>query len=109
LEAASGVNLWAEWARVELARARGVAPERPRPRREYAGIALSLARQEHPDTSEYDDPEIVHRVEKPNHVGLIVRSKERQRVSELLAQYAERFARDFSAYVPPPERRGLNL
>jgi biotin carboxylase len=109
LEAASGVNLWREWARVELAHARGVVAERPHPRREYAGVALSLARQERPDTSLYDDPEIVYRVEKPNHVGLIVRAKKRRRVEELLAQYAERFARDFSAFVPPPERRGLNL
>ncbi|HEU4596041.1 MAG TPA: ATP-grasp domain-containing protein [Pyrinomonadaceae bacterium] len=109
LEAASGVNLWREWARVELAHARGERAARPHPRREYGGIALSLARQERPDTSPYDDPEIVQRVEKPNHVGLIVRSKKRRRVEELLAQYAERFARDFSAYVPPPERRGLNL
>lgn len=109
VEAASGINLWREWARIELAHARGDSHPRPRPRREYGGIALSLARQEHPDTSTYDDPEIVHRVEKPNHVGLIVRSAERLRVEDLLSQYAERFSRDFSAYVPPPERRGINL
>jgi biotin carboxylase len=109
LEAASGINLWREWARIELAHARGASPARLEPRREYGGIALSLARQERPDTSDYDDPEIIYRVEKPNHVGLIVRSTERARVEELLARYSERFVRDFSAYVPPPERRGLNL
>ena len=74
-----------------------------------APTVITLARQEHPDTSLYDDPEIVGRVEKPNHVGLIVRSTGQARVKELLGQYAERFARDFSAFVPPPERRGLTL
>ena len=31
-----------------------------KPRKEYAGIILSLAKQEYPDTSVYDDPEIVY-------------------------------------------------
>jgi biotin carboxylase len=105
LEAATGVNLWREWARLEVARARGVPFELVGRRREYAGIALSLARQERPDTSGYADAEIVRRLDKPHHVGLIVRSTSHGRVSELLARYAERFAGDFTAYVPPPDRR----
>jgi biotin carboxylase len=109
LEAASGYNLWREWARVEVSQARGESVGRLNPRREYGGIALSLARQERPDTSAYDDPEIVHRVEKSHHVGLVVRSPDLARVRELLCNYSERFARDFSAYVPSPERRGINL
>jgi biotin carboxylase len=109
LEAATGHNLWREWARVEVARARGVRVGPLSPRRDYAGLALSLARQERPDTSAYDDPEIVLRVDRPHHVGLVVRSHDLARVRALLDSYAERFARDFSAYVPPPERRGINL
>ena len=109
LEAASGHNLWREWARVEVAHARGERVGRLEPRRDYAGIALSLARQEWPDTSRYDDPEIFLRVRRAHHVGLVVRSASLGRVRELLDSYAGRFAQDFSAYVPPPERRGINL
>jgi hypothetical protein len=109
LEAASGLNLWREWARLELARARGEEYRPPERRFEYGGIALSLARQEWPDTSGYDDPEIVFRPAKAHHVGLVVRSPSRARVEELLAQYAERLTHDFSAYVPPPDRREVNL
>lgn len=109
LEAATGHNLWREWARVEVAHARGERIGRLEPRREFGGIALSLARQERPDTSAYDDPEIVFRVDKPHHVGLVVRSPELARVRGLLDDYSARFARDFSAIVPPPERRGVNL
>ena len=109
LEAASGHNPWREWARVEVAHARGERVGRIEPRREYGGIALSLARQERPDTSEYDDPEIFYRVNMAHHVGLVVRSPSLERVRELLDSYAERFGRDFSAYAPPPERRGINL
>jgi biotin carboxylase len=109
LEAATGHNLWREWARVEVAQARGERIGKLEPRREYGGIALSLARQERPDTSAYDDPEIVFRIDKPNHVGLVVRSPDLARVRMLLDDYSARFARDFSATIAPPDRRGVNL
>ena len=103
LEAASGINLWREWARIEIAH--GEQPYEAQPtHKEYAGIVLSLARQEHPDTSAYADPEIVFRVKKRHHVGLVVRSPKLERVSELLDQYAHRFADEFMAVLPPLER-----
>jgi biotin carboxylase len=102
LEAATGVNLWREWARLEIGAQ--VATKTMKPRKDYAGIVLSLARQESPDTSAYDDPEIVYRVKKTHHVGLIVRSNKLERVNELLDQYAQRFADDFIAIEPPLER-----
>ncbi|MGZ5483101.1 MAG: ATP-grasp domain-containing protein [Pyrinomonadaceae bacterium] len=102
LEAASGINLWREWAKLEV---EGVSHgTRLRPRREHAGIVLSLAKQEFPDTSAYDDPEIAYRVKKKHHAGLIVRSKTHQRVTELLNDYARRFENDFIAVLPPLER-----
>jgi len=71
LEAATGVNLWREWAKLEIAD--GKAPARIKaPRREYAGIILSLAKQEDPDTSAYVDEEIVYRVKKRHHAGLTI-------------------------------------
>ncbi|MGH9931174.1 MAG: ATP-grasp domain-containing protein [Pyrinomonadaceae bacterium] len=121
LEAASGLNLWREWARMEVAdggarrqeqtAGAGQKPEgrlnanKVKPQRnEYAGIVLSLSKQEHPDTSSYDDPEIVYRVKKRHHAGLIVRSKNLERVEELLTQYAGRFADEFVAVVAPLEK-----
>ena len=108
IAAASGLCPWREWAGIELA-----TPERPYTlppaRQDYAGLALSLARQEHPDTSRYTDPEIVYRVSKPWHVGLIVRSPEYERVMDLLAQYRRRFSEDFTAVAPPEETPGQHL
>ncbi len=103
LEAATGINLWREWARLEIDAASG-SRLRLKPRKEYAGIILSLARQEYPDTAAYDDPEIVYRVKKKHHAGLIVRSPNMERVSELLDDYGRRFAQDFVAVLPPMER-----
>lgn len=103
LEAASGVNLWREWARLEVSMGKVSARIRPT-RKEYAGIVLSLAKQEYPDTSAYGDEEIVYRVKKRHHAGLIVRSPNLSRVTQLLNDYALRFADDFVAIEPPPAR-----
>ena len=102
LEAASGINLWREWAKMEIAEPN--SKPKLKPRKEHAGIILSLARQEWPDTSAYDDPEIVYRAKKKHHAGLIVRSKSHERVTELLNDYSERFQNDFIAVLPPLER-----
>lgn len=103
LEAATGVNLWREWARVETASP--WQPYQPPPSRQaFSGLAVSLARQEAPDTSAYTDSEIVYRVAKPWHVGLVVQSPQFSRVQELLSQYAQRFETDFTARAPQPER-----
>ena len=99
LEAATGINMWAEWAKIEVAG--GYAPYAVPPmRQDYGGLIVSLARQEAPDLSAYDDPEVVWRLEKPNHAGLVVRSPSAARVDELLARYTDRFKHDFVATLP---------
>jgi biotin carboxylase len=103
VEAATGINLWAEWARIEVGG--GKTPYHPPARRHHhAGLVLSLARQEWPDTSAYGDPEIVWRMNKRHHAGLIVASDESARIDELLAQYSRRFHHDFFARAPGLER-----
>ena len=104
IEAATGINLWAEWAKVEIAG--GKAPYKPpTPRNDSAGLLISLAKQEQPDTSAYNDPEIVWRMnEKKHHVGLIVKSPNPARVQELLQNYAQRMRQDFFAWKPPLDR-----
>lgn len=103
LERASGFNLWREWAKLETATAENPY-QAPQTRRDYAGIVLSLANQHQPDTSHYTDAEIVYRVTKPKHVGMIFHSESGERIDELLTIYTERIARDFLAVVPNKER-----
>jgi hypothetical protein len=98
VEAATGVNLWEEWARVELAGPGQYAP--PAVRQEFAGAVVSLARQEAPDTSCFNDPEVCYRLDQKHHVGLVVRSPRPERVEELLDDYTQRVGRDFQAVLP---------
>jgi biotin carboxylase len=107
VEAATGINLWAELADIEIDR--DAAPYRLPPRRaEYGGLVQSLARSERPDLSAYNDPEVTGTIEDRYHAGIVVRSPEPRRVRELLDAYARRFAHDFLAVMPhyelPPQR-----
>ena len=103
IDAATGINLWREWAKVEIAGENGTYTV-PAHRNDYAGIVLTLARQESPDMSAYTDPEIAKTIRRDHHAGIILRSPEPQRIEALLADYTQRFYRDFFATAPPPER-----
>ncbi len=103
IEAATGINMWAEWAKVEIDGGAGAyAP--PTPRADHAGLLVTLARQEWPDLSGFDAPEVVWRMEKQHHAGLIVRSPHSARVDELMRDYASRLRADYSATAPARER-----
>ncbi len=103
LEHACNFNLWREWAKLETA-----TPENPyklpKLRKDFAGVVLALANQEEPDTSHYTDSEIVYRVTKPKHVGMIFYSKKQKRLEQLLDVYSERVTNDFLAVAPAKER-----
>jgi biotin carboxylase len=103
IEAATGINLWREWARIEIAGTDG-AYDVPTVRRDCSAIVLSLARQEEPDMSSFTDSEIVVRIKKAHHAGLIVASPDPARIDALIADYTERYYRDFFATAPPPDR-----
>jgi biotin carboxylase len=99
VETATGINLWREWARIEIAA--GKQPyQLPDVRWEYAAVILCLARQEEPDTSAYKDPEIAIRIKKRHHAGFVLRSPDSERIQTLLKSYGSRFAEEFLAIEP---------
>jgi len=103
VEAATGVNLWREWARIEIAGGDG-SYKLPPVREDYAGVILSLARQENPDTSAYKDPEVCLRIKRHHHAGLVLKSSDPHRIPALLEDYARRFAEEFLAVEPPCDK-----
>jgi hypothetical protein len=103
VEAATGVNLWREWAKIEIAGERGEYALPPL-RHRSAGIILSLARQEQPNMQAYNDTEIVRQIHKRHHAGLIVAADNERRVREILESYVTRFYQDFHTSAPVPER-----
>lgn len=99
IEQATGMNLWTEWAKIEIADG-GKPYKLPDLRTDYAGIVLCLAKQEWPDLSAYYDPEVALRIHKKNHAGLIVASSDAARLQALLENYSWRFSHDFLTAAP---------
>jgi biotin carboxylase len=103
VEAAGNVNLWVEWARVEASTTE--APYvLPTVTDNYAALIVSLSRQERPDISAYNAPEVVWRMDEKHHVGMIVASPDHDRVAALRDEYIGRAAEEFGAVLPPKDR-----
>jgi len=101
--AASGINLWREWAKIEILHGEGEY-KYPEVKNDYAGIITSLAKQDRPDISSYNDPEIVWRLNKPYHAGFVIRSPRYHKIEQMLEDYTKRFYNDFFTTAPMKER-----
>jgi len=104
VEFATGLNPWVEWARLTAAELLGEEYVLPVSKGDFAGSVICLARQEQPDTAAYSDPEIVHRLHRHHHAGLIVRSESADRVEHLVHGYSLRFLDEFCATAPVPDK-----
>jgi D-ala D-ala ligase C-terminus len=100
----SDINIWSEWAVIEKAMAENTKYKLPKVAKRYAGIIVSLARMEWPDSSVFNDPEVVWRMHRQYHIGVIVASDSAERVRHLLDQYALKVQSDFHASAPLPDR-----
>ena len=108
VEAASAINLWGEWAKIEDALVRQQMYKIPPPLNQFAGIVLTLSKFEHPDLSGFNDSEVCFRVPLEYHAGLIVKSEKHERIRELLDDYAERLMKDFATVAQQQAVRKLH-
>lgn len=100
VEASAGINLWAEWAKLEAAYALGKKYKLPKIKKNHAGIVVSLSRFEQPDTSSFEDKEIWWKMKKDWHIGLIIQAKKHDKITNLLEGYAQRIANEYHASLP---------
>jgi len=97
VEFSSGMGLWSEWANIEYASHTKKGYKLPKIQKDYAGLIVSLSRFEKADYSKFTDPEICWKIDKPYHVGIIIKSKSYDRVRELLEKYTQLIGEDFLA------------
>lgn len=96
---ASNINLWKEWAAIENGLVKESKYILPKVKKGYAGIVLTLSKFQHPNLASFSDPEVCFKVPLEYHAGLIVKSDKQERVLELLEDYGNRLANDFTAVV----------
>jgi biotin carboxylase len=103
VEAASGLNPWREWARLELAYLNKQKYKLPKIQKKQAGLVICLSKDESPDLSHYNAPEIVWKLAEEHHAAVIVADAKSDKVDKLLDEYSERLTRDVLAVAPPTE------
>ncbi len=101
IEQATNINLWREWCELEVAQLRGEPYHLPTVRSNYGGLLVTLAKQEHPDLSAYNAPEVVWKTDKPYHAVLILVSPDQARIEALLGEYTTRFIQEFTTSATP--------
>ncbi len=101
IEKATGINLYREWCKLEVAHLRGEDYQLPEVRSDYGGLLVTLAKTEHPDMSAYNVPEVVWKADKPYHAALILVSPDYERIEALLSEYTPRFVQEFTATATP--------
>lgn len=103
VEAASGVNLWREWARLEVGWLRGETYVPQESYETYAGCVVSPSSTE-PELARFRAPEIAAWLKNGSHSGLLLRDGSAKRVSELLEQFSGELARRVSERVVPEQK-----
>jgi biotin carboxylase len=91
VETATGVDLWREWATLEIADLRQTSYTAPESFEGFAGSVVCSSQGTGPDLEAIVDPAIVARVRKDNLSGLIVRAASPERVQKLLDEFGEQF------------------
>ncbi len=101
VETSTGVNLWREWAKIE----HSVLSKLPYPIKNptgfSAGLIIALSKEKHPDTSEIQCEEIVKTLPLDYHVGLVIKTPEKEQTLSLLEQIAEWITKNHLSVVPP--------
>ena len=103
VEAASDVDLWKEWARLELANLRKEPYKMHKTRKDNAGLLVCLARDKEPELSGFDAPEVVWKEGKDNHACLLISSPSTKRVAELVTEYTRKLQDEVLAVAPPTD------
>jgi biotin carboxylase len=104
VEISTGINLWSEWAHIELAAYHKQVYKVPKATYTPAGLIISLSRFEKPDTTPFNDPEIAWRMDEPSHIGFILKTKDRERLLSRMDGYAERIRQDYHGSAPVPDK-----
>ncbi len=103
VEQETGVDLWAEWAKLEIPHGKwGYTP--PKRENHHAGLIISLSKDKTPDMSAYDDADIVWKLTMDHHAGLVVRCADEATLDRRMDELEKRIANDFMAVLPAPDK-----
>lgn len=104
VEVSSGINLWKEWANIENKILEGKAYKLPHSEYKSAGLLVSLAKDKHPDTSMYNDSEIIKTLKKDYHIGFVFQTANEKDTESKLDEFAAIVTEKYLNILPPSDK-----
>lgn len=104
IEAATGVNIWKEWAKLETALLRKEKYTVNEPKKLYGGLLVALAKDKHPETGNFKCEEVDRFLQKDYHIGIVYKSDNFETVLKRLDEATEKVTQDLLSILPPKEK-----
>ncbi|QIY83353.1 ATP-grasp domain-containing protein [Chryseobacterium sp. NEB161] len=104
VEAATGVNIWREWAKLENALLDSRSYKVEESQHRFAGLIVALAKEKHPDTSILENPEVVKFLPIDYHIGIVYQSDNADKIQERLDEAAQIVTEQILNILPPKEK-----
>lgn len=104
IEAATGVNIWREWAKLENALLNKKDYDVKATQQLFAGLVIALAKEKNPDTQLYQNNEVLKFIEKDYHIGIVYQSNNAEKIQQRLDEAAEKITDNLLNILPPTEK-----
>lgn len=104
IEAATGINLWKEWAKLETAILKEEKYELGEVKDLYGGLLVALAKEEVPDTTPLVSDEVDRFISKKYHIGIVYKADNPEIILTRLNEATEYITREILQILPPVTR-----
>ncbi|MDQ1096392.1 MULTISPECIES: ATP-grasp domain-containing protein [Chryseobacterium] len=101
VEAATHINIWREWARIEDALLKNKEYKIADPAGHYAGLIIALIKDQNPDYRDFESEEAVKFLPIDHHIGIVYRSDDPDIIQEKLNNAAVRIQAEMLSILPP--------
>ena len=95
IECATGIDLWSEWAKLELCQLSGESYVVPKASQGNGAVTIRTVSEHQPDLSEFLVPEVQIVVDKPYHAGFVLAATSVKDLAKIQDDLAERLAARF--------------
>ena len=104
VEAATGVNIWREWAKLENAVLDGTQYSVEETQKLFGGLIVALAKDKHPNIDNLKSDEVVKFLPIDYHIGIVYKSDNPERIQQKLDEAATYVTEQILNIIPPKDK-----
>ncbi|MDR2230672.1 MAG: ATP-grasp domain-containing protein [Flavobacteriaceae bacterium] len=101
VEASTNINLWREWAKIETDVLNKNKYDLSYERNYFSGLIIALAKDKHPDITDFQREELVKSLNLEHHISLLYKSDSADKITEALDDAAEKIYAHHLSILPP--------